>query len=80
MNYDRIAELERQTAVAFAAIGTSLAETLAEADIPPRVLDTLRMKSRVLHSSLDRDGTAPAATMFGAFAEALCETAGGAKR
>lgn len=71
MSLDRVAELERQTAVALAAVGTSVGETLALSDAS--VLETLKAKSRGLQASLEESGISHAAMIFGAFVEALCD-------
>jgi len=73
MTHDRIAELERQTAVALAALGTSIGQALSETEMPCGVLDKLQSRARGLQASLRHSGGDAAATMFSAFAEALCQ-------
>jgi hypothetical protein len=52
MPKDPINELEAQTAMALAALGVAFAQTLAEDDILPRVLATLRKKADNLYRHL----------------------------
>ena len=54
-----------------AALGVSFARTLASDDVPPRVLETLRMISAESLQHLRDTGATDAADMFEVFAKAL---------
>ena len=47
-----IQELEAQMGLAVAALGAIFAKTLAEDDVPPMVLKTLRKKAAEMHQHL----------------------------
>lgn len=71
MAKDAIKDLEDQTALALAALGAVFAQVLAEDDVPPRVLVTLRKKAETLFLHLQHIGAPKAALMFGTFVQAL---------
>ena len=71
MNNDRVKELEAQTALALAALGTAFAQTLAEDDTPPAVLTTLQNKAAAIYDHLQNIDAHQAALMFGTFVRAL---------
>jgi hypothetical protein len=63
--------LKSQIGLAVAALGISFARTLAEDDVPPAVLASLRKRSEEALEQLHADGALDAAEMFGEFAKAL---------
>jgi hypothetical protein len=68
---NELEELKSQVGLAVAALGVSFARTLAEDDVPPRVLATLRQRSEEAHRHLQDQGALHAAEMFAQFAQAL---------
>lgn len=66
-----IQELQSQTALAVAALGAIFAKTLAEDDVPPMVLKTLRKRAADMHTHLVSLQAEAAAQMLAPFLRAL---------
>ncbi len=66
-----IQDLEFQTGLAVAALGAIFAKTLAEDDVPPMVLKTLRKKTEEMHTHLEAQRAESAARMLAQFLRAL---------
>jgi len=66
-----IQELEPQTGLVVAALGAIFAKTLAEDDVPPMVLKSLRRKAAEMHQHLQAQSAESAARMLAPFLRAL---------
>lgn len=71
MTESEVEELKSQIGLALAALGVSVARTLAADDVPPRVLETLREQAKEAHDHLTDCEAFDAAAMFGVYARAL---------
>jgi hypothetical protein len=66
-----IRELESQTALVVAALGAIFAKTLAEDDVPPMVLKSLRTKAAEMDQYLQAQNAESAVRMLAPFLRAL---------